>query len=261
MNAAMPALAAPTTSQDVLAERARAVREDGFCVLRGLLPRPLIDACREAFAPLHAQWAARTPNPNRGPARMYLELPFAAPFSDPLLYEHPEVLALVEATLGLDPLLLHYGTDTPSLGSQAQGAHSDLEPLFPETWIYTPAHVISVNIPFVDIDHDNGPMEIARGTHLLPQDEAYRRLATGEVTLEPVLVERGDVIVRDPRTIHQGTPNRTAMPRPMAVLAYMRPWMRHEGFEPLAISPVLRGLLSERARRLLRLHLHPPRSV
>src|SRR5215203_5840242 len=51
--------------------------------------------------------------------------------------------------------------------------------------------------------------QIARGTHLLPKDEAVRRLASGEAKLEPVPMKLGDVMIRDVRSLHRGTPNRT----------------------------------------------------
>ena len=37
----------------------------------------------------------------------------------------------------------------------------------------------------------------------------------------------GDVLIRDPRCVHRGTPNTTEVPRPVAVLAFERSWYHH----------------------------------
>jgi hypothetical protein len=244
------ALEATTVHADPL-ER---LREDGACVLRGLLPLDLIERLRAAYMPLYRAFAASQPD-NRGPSRHYLDVPFSAPFADPLIYENPTVLALVDELLGSDAVLLHYGADTPSLGSEAQGLHSDLPDLFPGRRLGLPTFVLTVNIPLVDITLDNGPFEGAPGTHRFDADEAMRRIQGGESPLVPFLPQRGDVMVRDPRMVHRGTANRTPEPRPVLVVAYHRPWYRHGGFEPMGICTSLRETLSPRARTLLRLHL------
>ncbi len=61
----------------------------------------------------------------------------------------------------------------------------------------------------------------------------------------------GDVMIRDVRGLHRGTPNRTREPRPMVVLGYSRRWL----FRPEVSIRVPRATyetLSERARFLLR---------
>ncbi|MCA1633861.1 MAG: phytanoyl-CoA dioxygenase, partial [Acidobacteria bacterium] len=61
----------------------------------------------------------------------------------------------------------------------------------------------------------------------------------------------GDVLVRDVRGLHRGTPNRTREPRPMVVLGYSRRWL----YRPEVSIRVPRAALetlSERARFLLR---------
>jgi hypothetical protein len=66
-----------------------------------------------------------------------------------------------------------------------------------------------------------------------------------------VYLRAGDVLIRDVRAIHRGTPNRSAEPRPMVVLGYSRRWL----FRPEVSIRVPRAAwptLSERARFLLR---------
>jgi ectoine hydroxylase-related dioxygenase (phytanoyl-CoA dioxygenase family) len=64
-------------------------------------------------------------------------------------------------------------------------------------------------------------------------------------------MELGDVMIRDVRALHRGTPNRTALPRPMAVIGYSRSWY----FRPEVHVDVPRDVyqnLGARAKRLLR---------
>jgi hypothetical protein len=247
----------PTT-----AEAAARIARDGYCILPGLLPLPVIQRWHDAFMPIHAAVCARPDIPtNRGPARRYMDLPFAPPFSDPLVQEHPAILALVDAMLGPDTVLLHFGTDTPEAGSENQGIHSDLPELFPELGLVLPTYVLTVNIPLVDITAENGPFEGACGTHRLTHADGQARVASGEIPLTPILMKRGDVLVRDPRMLHRGTANPGAA-RPVVVLALHRPWYRHGyGLEPIAISAPVRDTLSERGRKLMRMHLDHPRCV
>ena len=97
----------------------------------------------------------------------------------------------------------------------------------------------------------NGPFEITRGTHVVSKEEGLRRIESGEVKLEPLLMRAGDVMIRDVRGLHRGTPNRTREPRPMVVVGYSRRWL----FRPEVSIRVPRDVyetLSERARYLLR---------
>jgi hypothetical protein len=61
----------------------------------------------------------------------------------------------------------------------------------------------------------------------------------------------GDVMLRDVRGLHRGTPNLTGTPRPMVVIGYSRSWY----FRPEVRIEVPRDTfanLPARARRLLR---------
>ncbi|MCA1614304.1 MAG: phytanoyl-CoA dioxygenase family protein [Acidobacteria bacterium] len=229
-----------------------AVLADGFCVLRGHFGRALVGAWREAFAPLLAAHIEREGDlQNRGPGRYYVTLPFAAPFADPRVYEDEDVLAVCRRLVGADMAMCQLATDTPLLGSDYQDIHRDAPPLFPETGRETPPFQLAVNFPLVDVTEENGPFEVARATHMISKEEGLRRIESGEAALEPILLRAGDVMIRDVRGLHRGTPNRTEVPRPMVVVGYSRRWL----FRPEVSVRVPRATyetLSERARFLLR---------
>jgi hypothetical protein len=64
-------------------------------------------------------------------------------------------------------------------------------------------------------------------------------------------MELGDVMIRDVRALHRGTPNTTDEPRPMVVIGYSRSWY----FRPevhIDVPVDVEARLSARAKRLLR---------
>jgi hypothetical protein len=239
-------------SQAEVGSFVRRVVEDGFCVLPGHFAREKMEAWRAAFAPLlerHIEREGRLKN--RGPARYYVTLPFAGPFADPEVYEDDDVLAVVRGLVGEDAQLHQLATDTPLLGSEYQEVHRDAPPLFPETGRETPPFQLAVNFPLVDVTEENGPFEITRGTHMTSKEEGMRLIESGGVRLEPLLMKAGDVMIRDVRGLHRGTPNRTAEPRPMVVLGYSRRWLLRPEVS-IRVPRAALETLSERARFLLR---------
>jgi hypothetical protein len=228
------------------------VLRDGFCLLRDHLDRGMLAAWREAFAPLLERHVEREGHlQNRGPGRYYVTLPFAEPFADPRVYEDEDVLALVRRLVGADAVMCQLATDTPLLGSDYQDVHRDAPPLFPETGQETPPFQLAVNFPLVAVTPENGPFEITRGTHMLSKDEGLRLIEAGARRLEPLLMRLGDVMIRDVRGLHRGTPNRTREPRPMVVLGYSRRWLLRPEVS-IRVPRAALETLSERARQLLR---------
>lgn len=78
---ACPYSATPASLDDVGA-LAAAVRQNGFVVLRSLMPAAWVASCRAAFEPRLAEYLRRKGSaaPNRGPNRHYIDLPMRAPF-------------------------------------------------------------------------------------------------------------------------------------------------------------------------------------
>lgn len=230
----------------------RKVLTDGFCLLPGHFSTETLDVWNAAFAPLLEQHIAREGQlQNRGPARYYVTLPFTEPFNEPAFYEDEDVLGIVRGLVGEDPVMPQLATDTPVLGSEYQDIHRDAPPLFPETGAETPPFQLAVNFPLVEVTNENGPFEIVPGTHMLSKDEGLRRLASGAARIETLLMRLGDVMIRDVRCLHRGTPNLTGTPRPMVVIGYSRRWL----FRPEVSIRVPRAAfatLSDTARRLLR---------
>ena len=202
------------------------VKTEGFCILRGHFPKEKLIEWRRAFVPLlQAHIENQGELKNRGKARYYVTLPFDNLFADEEIFADADVLAIVENLVGEDFTMCQLATDTPLLGSEYQDIHRDAPPLFPEIKPETPAFQLAVNFPLVDVTEENGPFEVARRTHILTKEEGLQMLESGESRLEPILMNLGDVMVRDVRGLHRGTPNKTDEPRPMAVIGYSRKWL------------------------------------
>jgi ectoine hydroxylase-related dioxygenase (phytanoyl-CoA dioxygenase family) len=227
-------------------------QREGFVVLRQLFDTGKLREWSARFAPLLAQHIERErDHPNRGNNRYYVTLPFSGCFADPEIFENDTVLAVVERIVGRSMVMCQLATDTPLQGSDYQALHRDTPPLFPEEGIETPSFQLAVNFPLCDVTLDNGPLELVRGTHRRSREESLGLLASGERTLEPLTMQLGDVVIRDVRQLHRGTPNRTDAPRPMVVIGYSRGWL----FRPEVSIRVPRSVhagLSARARSLLR---------
>lgn len=199
---------------------------DGFCILRGHFPLEKMRRWRETFAPLldaHIEREGKLKN--RGAERYYVTLPFENVFADEAIFADADILAIVENLVGKDFVMCQFASDTPLFGSDYQEIHRDAPPLFPEISGETPMFQLAVNFPLVDVTPENGPFEVARGTHSVNKEEGLRMIEAGENPIEPVCLNLGDVMVRDVRGLHRGTPNRTREPRPMCVIGYSRKWL------------------------------------
>jgi ectoine hydroxylase-related dioxygenase (phytanoyl-CoA dioxygenase family) len=231
---------------------AEAVRATSCTILRDLISTATIDAWNAAFQPLlEAAIAREGGDPNRGAHRHYVTLPFQDLWADPTIIDNDAIMAVVEELVGSDGVMCQLASDTPQLGSDFQELHRDTQLLFPESGVETPPYQLAVNFALVDVNDENGPMEYAPGTHMTTKAEGMRRIRSGETKLVPVYMNRGDVLVRDVRHIHRGTPNFTATPRPMVVIGYSRGWLHRPEVNIRVPADVLIAL-PERARRWLR---------
>jgi ectoine hydroxylase-related dioxygenase (phytanoyl-CoA dioxygenase family) len=227
---------------------------DGFCLLPGLLDADVLQEWSNAFAPLLENHIREQADPSfRGANRYYVTLPFTQPFADPRIFEHDDVLALVERLAGKDFVMCQLATDTPTLGSDYQDIHADAPPLFPEVEISTPSFQLALNFPLCDVTLENGPLEITRGTHTVDKELAMSKVTAGEIPIEPLKMKLGDAILRDVRGLHRGTPNRTGYPRPMVVIGYSRKWLNRPEVS-IQIADNEWNQLSARAKHMLRLN-------
>ena len=203
------------------------LHEHGFCVLEAHFPPPLIEACRHAFWPvLLDHLSSHFREPNRGPHRHFLPMPFDPPCFAPEFFFDPAILAVMRAAMDDRIVADQWGCDVPLAGSQYQEPHVDYQrPLFAELPDLTlPPYMMVVSFGLIEITTAHGPLEIAPGTHRLPRAAALESVKAGEIPLISIPLEIGDVLIRHPWAVHRGTPNTTDTPRALATIRYVRRW-------------------------------------
>ena len=207
-------------------ERADEVRRNGSTLIRNVISVDKIDELNRVFQSILTETVQQEGGVgNRGSSRYYITPSFRSPWTDASIIDNDIIMAIVSELVGADGVFCQLATDTPCLGSEYQELHRDTQSLFPEWEHETPPYQLAVNFPLVDCTPENGPLEMTLGTHILSKEEALRRIESGEIHIQQVLMQRGDVLIRDVRHIHRGTPNRTDQPRPMVVLGYSRRWL------------------------------------
>ena len=127
----------------------------------------------------------------------------------------------VRRILGPDAKLLYTGqivacgcdpepdSDEEEAGDQAwhmDGKHMD-------DHLQLPCHTLTVLVPLVDVNADNGATEFSLGTHMHECEDLGERL---------IECKAGSAIVFDYRLLHRGTANRTTVDRPILYFTYAR---------------------------------------
>src|SRR4051812_5360275 len=106
-------MAGSTLTASEAKERADEVRRTSATVLRGLIPVETIDRWNRAFQPLlEAAIDREKDDPNRGPQRFYVTLPFIEPWADPAIIDNDCIMAVVSELVGADGVMCQLATDT-----------------------------------------------------------------------------------------------------------------------------------------------------
>jgi hypothetical protein len=209
----------------LVGEKIVELQDKGFCVLKKHFARSSINACRDAFWPVLLAYL-QTNESNRGPHRHFLPMPFEPPCFTPAFFFDTEVLGIACGVMDDRIIADQWGCDAPLRGSDYQDIHVDYRhPLFAEAPdLPLPAYVLVVSFGLVPITLENGPIEIAPGTHRMPRQEALQAVEAGEIQMQAVTLEIGDVLIRHPWALHRGSPNKTDTPRALITLRYVRRW-------------------------------------
>jgi ectoine hydroxylase-related dioxygenase (phytanoyl-CoA dioxygenase family) len=239
-------------TDEQLTEHLEKIDRVGYTLLEDLIPRDAVAEMAAAFEPLYQSnlFTIRT-DPNRGSMRHYIVLPFEAPFYQSSFNGNSTIFAIARAILGEDVYCTQFASDTPAKGSIHQDWHTDIARHFTEDGQLQPPMLIVANTSFVDVTPETGPFEISDGSHHIP--DAIEKLKNGELTFKPLCLNVGDVLIRDPRCVHRGSPNTTDVPRVVAVLGFDRAGHERGGhLVENGICPELYNSLSEDERKMYR---------
>lgn len=235
-----------------------ALYRDGITARKGAFTKAWADRLGED---VHAAFEDALSRPGgavgRGPNRFYVEIhpEQIRGFVD--LVEHPWVRSLCTATLGPDYRIVELGFDVPLEGAVNQPWHRDF-PIPDETRRERRLTSLAFNVTVVDTAEDMGPFEIAPGTQwdespefehgMFPPRSHYGRYQGRAVRKFP---QRGDISARTALTIHRGTTNHSAKPRPVLILGIDGPEANNGDRHDTAVTRAYWDALPERVRRHL----------
>jgi len=181
-------------------------------------------------------------------------MPFHGPCFAPEFFFDPQVSDIARGTLGERFAADQWGCDTPVRGSERRNAHVDYQrPLFSERPdLLLPPYMLLVSFGLVPITQALGPIEIAPGTHRMAREKANQAVQSGEIEMQPILLELGDVLIRHPWALHRGTPNTTDTPRAFVTIRYVRHWYADNSREVNAIPEVVWQSLTPEQQSVMR---------
>jgi len=184
-------------------------------------------------------------------------MPFEPPCFAPQFFFDPEVLGIIVGLMDDRIVADQWGCDVPVRGSEYQNAHVDYQrPLFPENPdLALPTYAVIVSFGLVRITPQCGPIEIAPGTHGMTRANGLRAIENGEIEMQAILLEVGDVLIRHPWALHRGTPNSTDIPRALATVRYVRRWYADGSRDVQAIPRSTWDSLTPEQQRMMRFPL------
>ena len=236
-------------------EKLSELQENGYCVLKAHFSTDLIRACKDAFWPLLLTHLDNHGHePNRGPHRHFMPMPFEPPCFAPTFFFDTDILTIVRGAMDERIVADLWGCDTSVRGSQYQGFHRDYRrPLFAEVPdLPLPPYVLLVSFGLISITPAHGPIEIAPRTHRMKREESLGCLAGGDIEAHSVPLEIGDVLIWHPWAIHRGTPNTTDTPRPVVTIRYVRRWYADCSRDVKAIPKAVWESLTEEQKDMMR---------
>jgi ectoine hydroxylase-related dioxygenase (phytanoyl-CoA dioxygenase family) len=147
-----------------------------------------------------------------------------------------------------------WGCDVVLKGSDYQGLHVDYQrPLFSEVPdLPLPFYVLVVSFGLGPITLRDGPIEIAPGTHYIPRNKALCAVESGEIEMQAVPLEIGDVLIRHPWAIHRGSPNTADIPRALVSIRYVRRWYIDNSRDVSLVPKTVWASLTSEQQRMMR---------
>jgi ectoine hydroxylase-related dioxygenase (phytanoyl-CoA dioxygenase family) len=260
------------------------LRAQGHVVIEDFLSPAQLRAVREALGPqLAAERLGRNPFEGLRTQRVYNLPALGGVFAD--LVEHPRVLAICDAFLAPNYLLTAAQAINILPGEAAQAIHFD-DGFYPFPRPRPPISLATI-VAIDDFTAENGATEIIPGSHAwgaeLPegvvsgddfaQETTYGRGVSGSenflmrttrpeaptpVSLRPVVMPAGAVVVFLGTLWHRGGANRSAAPRLALSTQYCEPWARQQENFTLGVPRAVARGLSARVQELLGYNIHPP---
>ena len=222
-------------SAEHLSAATKAMREDGYVVLKDVVDKGHLDILRTKMLEDVAPILAREDAPfNFVSGNIQQDPPPFPPYLFRDVLVNDMVIAVTKEILGSGMKNAFYSGNTNLPGSTVQPVHTDSGNLWADLEYPHPAYAIVVNIPVVSMDEVNGSPEIWPGSHLDKTMHVHMEsikvppelLDQRRLNFPPIqpTVELGSVLIRDMRLWHRGMQNHSDQPRPMIALIHHPYW-------------------------------------
>lgn len=233
----------------------QALNTEGVTGLKGAFSRKWTVRLRHDIEAAFAEAFAREGGAvGRGPARFYVEVHPEQLRGTAEIFSHPWFTTVCETMLGPDYQIVEVGFDVPFAGAVDQPWHRDFRSPV-QTHRDHRLTSLAFNLTAVDTEEDMGPFEIAPGTQwedgaefthqMFPNQHEWPRFERLAVRKLP---QMGDISARSALTIHRGTANHSAKPRPVLVVGVDAPGAGHGELHDMAVTPGFYDALPEQVR-------------
>ncbi len=218
---------------ETLEKASRCLRADGVLILEDIIKPALILSAREAFLRRYDRYLNGQEHYDAlqvSDRRLMITVDLEPPFERRELIANPWLLSVLRATFEDDVVLGAYGVVCSLPAAPKQHVHQDGADLFPQAALnrLIPIVAVTVAIPLLEMN------EIYGTTALWPRSHLDDTLPLTEIGDEP-RVREGSCVIWDYRLRHGGTPNRSAVPRPLLYMTYCRRWfVDHKNFQQQA---------------------------
>jgi ectoine hydroxylase-related dioxygenase (phytanoyl-CoA dioxygenase family) len=226
-----------------------ALREDGYCVVEGLLPPDALAAARSSLVDvLAATPQGRNDFEGFKTQRVYAVFAktraFDAPAIDPLL------LGVLDRVIGPAQLSAPTGIQIGP-GEKAQFLHRD-DQIYPLPVDFRDV-VLNTMWALDDFTEANGATRLVPGSHRWTD-----RQPTDDDELVHAVMPAGSVMFYVGKIWHGGGANTTDRPRLGVILEYVAAWLRAQENHLLAVPRETVAELPERLQELLGYNIYPP---
>jgi len=232
------------------------MRAEGTLILEDIINPELILEAKEIFIQRYAPYLNGQKHDDAlevGDRRPMITVDFEPPFDRRELFANSWLLPVLSAAFKDDFVLAAYGVVCSLPEAPRQHIHMDGGDLFPQAGInrVLPIFAVTVAIPLIEMNEIHGTTALWPGSHF---DKTRASAAEkGEGPDEP-LVREGSCVLWDYRLLHGGTPNQSAVPRPLLYMTYSRSWfLDHKNYRRQAALRAPKGFLAELPDDLQRL--------
>lgn len=234
----------------------------GYLVLKGVVPKAVIDACNTVLDRIDEMPPERYPDgvtlgKARTPAELYVSNIVEA---DPALHafiDIPEVLDIIEE-VSLRLYRLNHTYSIHRWGTGYTYLHMGATPLHPKaTYMCQNGQIFSTLtkavFPIQNNRAEDGCFAVVPGSHKSNFKRPFGDHPDENPTLLPVPGEPGDAVVFTEALTHGSVPNMSGRPRRTVYFCYSVGYMPDWGRLGLSFTPGFMGQLSDRQREVVRL--------